>query len=106
MAISDSDQKLHDLRRRSYAARTGMGGACLMIALAGFGAWRGWPDFGVVMLAIGGLSIFVKEAIAFSKTGFFGNYSPIFEASEQTKELKRIANEHRLNQEKANPSIQ
>jgi hypothetical protein len=97
MAISDTDRKRHDLRRRSYAAMAGLDSALLLLVLAGIGAWRDWPIFGVVMLAVGGFSILLKEVITYSRTGFFGFISPIFEESEQTKELKRIASEHRAN---------
>lgn len=105
MAISETDRKLHDLRRQSYAAGTGLDGGCFLIILAGVGIWRSWSTVTIVFLALFGVGVFIRQAIVFTWTGFFGNYSPIFEESEQTKELKRIANEHRLNQEKANPSI-
>ncbi len=106
MAISDSDRIQYDLRRQSYAAGTGLDGGCFLIVLAGVGIWRNWSTVAIVFLALFGVGIFIRQAIVFTRTGFFGNYSPIFEESEQTKELKRIAYEHRLNQEKANPLIQ
>ncbi len=95
MANANTDRSHNDTRRRSFAARTGLDCGCLLIVLAGIGVWQGWPTAGIVLLAIGGASIFLKEAIAFYRTGFFGFYAPIFEQSDQLKDQNHIGNESR-----------